>query len=86
MEAKDARPPPETARPRWFLIELVVYAVFVVAYYFLVLHFLGHTLKRLFDDHKAEYAFLALGLMVAQGVLLELITGWLLKFIRGKDA
>ena len=39
-----------------FLIELVVYALFVVAYFALVLHFLGGWFKDLSDHHRWEYA------------------------------
>jgi hypothetical protein len=74
----------ENAYVMWFLIELVVYAVVVVAYYFLVLHFLGGWLKGLFDAHRLEYAATALALMVAQGIGLELLTGWFFTKIRGK--
>ena len=68
----------------WLLIEIVVYAVFILAYYFLVLHFLGNWLKGLFDQHRAVYAVTALALIIAQGVLLEMLTGWLFTRIRGK--
>ena len=68
----------------WFLIEVVVYAAFVFAYYFLVLHFLGGWLKRLFDENRAAYAATSLTLMVGQGLGLVLLTNWLFKFIRGK--
>jgi hypothetical protein len=64
------------------VMQLLVYAVFVFAYYFLVLHFLGGELKRLYDDHKGIYAAAALTLITAQGVLLELLTGWLFAAIR----
>jgi hypothetical protein len=74
----------ESAQVAWFLIELAVYAVFVFAYYFLVLHFLGAWLKGLFDHHRAGYAAVALALMVAQGIMLELLTGWLFSRVRGK--
>jgi hypothetical protein len=74
----------EDARVAWYLIELVVYGVFVLAYYYLALHYLGGWLKRLSDDHRTLYAFVALALIAAQGVLLQLLTGWLLAVIRGK--
>ena len=43
-------------------MELAVYAVFVFAYFFLVLHFLGGWLKHIFDQNKTLYAFVALAL------------------------
>ena len=65
-----------------FLIELVVYAVMVVAYFFLVLHFLGNWLNHIFEHDRRIYAALALGLIVCQGIVLEVITTALLAFIR----
>jgi hypothetical protein len=74
----------EGAYAIWLLIEIVVYAIFVFAYYFLVLHFLGNWLKGLFDHHRAAYAVVALALMIAQGALLELLTAWLFARVRPK--
>ena len=65
-----------------FVVELIVYAVIVVAYFFLVLHFLGNELKNLFDSDKRLYAAVALLLMIGQGIGLEITTTWLLRFIR----
>jgi hypothetical protein len=67
-----------------FLAELVLYSVFVLAYFFLVLHFLGEWVKQAFDDNKTHYAILALALIVVQGVFLETLTTALLRVIRGK--
>lgn len=64
-----------------FLLELCVYAVLIVAYYFLVLHFLGDGLQRLYQQERRVYAALALGLIVGQGLLLELLTRTLLGWI-----
>ena len=41
---------------RAFLIELAVYAVLVIAYFFLVLHFLGNGLRQLEVNHRYTYA------------------------------
>ena len=67
-----------------FLVEVSLYALLVTGYFFLVLHFLSQWLKGLFDDHKFYYAFVALGLIVLQGVLLESLTTALLKLVRTK--
>ena len=67
-----------------FLVEISLYALFVTIYFLLVLHFLSQWLKELFDDHKFYYAFVALGLIVLQGVLLESLTTALLKLVRTK--
>ncbi len=66
------------------LIELVVYAGLVFGYFFLVLHFLGTWLHQLFEQKRTVYAFVALGLIVSQGVLLEMLTTGLLRLIRGE--
>lgn len=65
-----------------FMLELLVYTVLVTAYYFLVLHFLGDTLKRLFVQDRRFYAVLALGLIIAQGLILELLTRQLITWIK----
>ena len=65
-----------------FLLELVVYAVFVSAYFFLVLHFLGDWLKNVFDGNKILYAVLALALIGVQGFLLEIVSSALLRVFR----
>ncbi len=68
------------------LIETIVYAVLVVAYFYLVLHFLGGWLEHLFErPHKLPYAAVALLLMLGQGVLLESTTTALLRFIRRRS-
>jgi hypothetical protein len=63
---------------RGFSIELVIYAALVVVYFLLVLRFLGRPLERLFESHLAVYAFVSLLLIVAQGVLLEFVTSFVI--------
>ena len=65
-----------------FMLELLVYTVLVTAYYFLVLHFLGDTLKRLFVEDRRFYAVLALGLIIAQGLILEVLTRQLITWVK----
>ncbi len=65
-------------------MEIVLYAILVTGYFFLVLHFLGGWLKTLFDTDKPLYAVTALLLMIGQGVLLELFTTRLLMAVRSK--
>jgi len=65
-----------------FLIELVVYAAFVAAYFFLVLHFLTDWLANLFECERRVYAVVALGLIIGQGFLLELCTRLMLGWIK----
>ena len=76
----------ETAKTlRAFLIELVIYAVLVVAYFFLVLHFLGEGLYQLETRHRYAYAGAAILLMIGQAVVLQNVTTLLLRLIRGRS-
>jgi hypothetical protein len=70
---------------RAFLIELAVYAVFVTAYFFLVLHYLSGWLQDLHLHHVKIYALMTIVLIIGQAVLLESITTWLLRFLRGRS-
>ena len=65
--------------------ELALYAVFLVGYYFLVLHLLGGWLKDLFDHGRKVYAGIALLLMAGQAVGLELVTSWIVSLFRKGD-
>jgi hypothetical protein len=65
-----------------YVVEFIVYAVLVVVYYFLVLHLLGAWLSDLFHRERDTYAFVALGLIAGQGILLDLVTSVLLRLIR----
>jgi hypothetical protein len=65
-----------------FLLELGVYAGLVTGYFFLVLHFLAGALQDLFMTNKVTYAFVALALIVGQGVLLQTLTTHLLRFFQ----
>ena len=70
---------------RAFLIELVVYAIFVTGYFFLVLHFLSGWLQNLHLHQVKLYALVAIALIIGQAVLLESVTTWLLRFLRGRS-
>ena len=70
---------------RAFSIELAVYAVLVVAYFFLVLHFLGGWLLQLEVHHRYIYAGVAILLIIGQAVLLESVTTLLLRMLRGRS-
>lgn len=63
---------------RNFLIELVIYGGLVTLYYLLALRLLASPLKALFDRNLPLYAVISLALIVAQGVLLEHLTSYLL--------
>jgi hypothetical protein len=76
----------ETAKTlRAFAIELAIYAFLVVAYFFLVLHFLGGWLYQLESQHRYIYASVAILLMIGQAVVLQNVTTFLLRFIRGRS-
>jgi hypothetical protein len=76
----------ETAKTvRAFAIELIIYAVLVVTYFFLVLHLLGQWLYQLEVQHRYVYAVLAILLIIGQAVLLESVTTFLIRLIRGRS-
>lgn len=68
---------------RAFLIELAVYAAFVTAYFFLVLHFLSGWLQDLHLNHVKLYATVTILLIIGQAVVLEGVTTWLMRLLRG---
>ncbi len=70
---------------RAFAIELVIYALLVIGYFFLVLHLLGQWLYQLEIHHRYLYAGLAILLIVGQAVLLEALTTFLIRLIRGRS-
>ncbi len=64
-----------------FALELVVYAALMTVYVLLVLGFLGAALRNLYDSNKTLYAVVALVLIIGQGVILEMLTTALLRFL-----
>ncbi|HEY6329189.1 MAG TPA: hypothetical protein VI756_07620 [Blastocatellia bacterium] len=71
---------------RYFALELLIYAGLVVVYFYLALVFLGKWLYHLFIDERKYYAIAALALIVGQGIVLEMVTSSLLKFIKSRLA
>jgi hypothetical protein len=69
---------------RAFVVELAVYAAFVTGYFFLVLHYLSGWLQDLHLHHVKLYALVTIVLIIGQAVLLESVTTWLLRFLRGR--
>jgi hypothetical protein len=65
-----------------YLGEVIIYAGLVAGYYFLVLHFLGGWLNGLFKHDRRLYAAIALGLIIGQGFLLEILTRLLLSLFK----
>ena len=65
-----------------FLIELVLYAILVVGYFFFVLHFLAGWINDLEVNRIEIYAVVSIGLIIAQAILLEGLTSWLMRLLR----
>ena len=68
-----------------FAIELVVYGILVVAYFFLVLHFLADWLAHLDKESIRLYALVSIGLIIGQAVVLESVTTFIFKLLRGRS-
>ena len=69
---------------RAFAIELAVYSVLVICYFFLVLNLLGEWLYHLEAQHRYIYAAVALLLIAGQAVALDTVTTLLFRFLRGR--
>jgi len=83
MTVNETKKNPDTRKLiRNFLIEMVVYGGLVVIYFFVVLRLLGNFLSQIFIDNLRVYAVIALILIVAQGVLLDFLTTFLLDNIK----
>ena len=72
--------------PTWtaFGVELLIYSVLLVAYFFFVLHFLGGWFKDLYDHNRTLFATMALLVMIGQAVGLEIISSFLVWIFRVK--
>lgn len=66
---------------RNFLLELLLYGFLVVVYFLVALRFLGDPLTVLYRSNPVLYAAAAIVLIVAQGVVLEWITSFLVKLL-----
>ena len=82
MPRRPSRRIRETISLRAYAIELLIYAGLVLGYFYLVLLILGDWLVGLFQGNLSVYAVVALGLIVGQGILLEMVTSILLRLIR----
>jgi hypothetical protein len=67
---------------RDLLIELAVYGILVVVYSFVASWLIEMPLARLFHSNLTTYAFIGLGLIVAQGLLLDAITSFMIYRLR----
>ena len=69
---------PKTKRlVRNFLIEVVIYSALLLVYFLVVLRFLGEPLNELFHQNLTFYAGATLALIIAQSVLLDFVTTFL---------
>lgn len=64
---------------RSFGIQLFIYGILLAAYFLLVLRFLETPLRRFFETNLVLYGFIGLGLIVAQGVVLDIVTSVLVR-------
>ena len=67
---------------RNLLIEIVIYSFLIFGYYLLVLRWLDDWLMTIFDTNLVYYAFVGLGMIFIQAVLLDFVTSFLMKFIK----
>ncbi len=67
---------------RNLLIEIVIYGILVFGYYLLVLRWLDDWLMMVFNTNLVYYAFVGLGMIFIQAVLLDFVTSFLMKFIK----
>ncbi len=81
MESKNRSEASSTAKA--FLVELVVYSLLVVLYFLFVLHFLADWINHLEATRIKTYAVVSIGLIVAQAIVLESVTSWLMRRLRG---
>jgi ABC-type molybdate transport system permease subunit len=66
---------------RSLMIELTIYAPLVTGYFLLVILFAKEPIVEIYQNKPIAYAILATIIIVAQGVLLEALTSWLLRKI-----
>jgi len=64
---------------RFFILELLAYGFFLTLYLYGVLRLLQGRLAAFQDGHRTAYAFISLGLIIAQGVGLEIFTTQLIR-------
>ena len=67
---------------RNLLIEIIIYGVLIFGYYLMVLRWLDDWLMSIFQSDLVLYAVTGLGLIVVQAALLDLVTSFLMKYIK----
>ena len=67
---------------RNLIVEIIIYSLLILGYYMLVLRWLGDWIASIFGSNLYVYAFAGLGLIFVQAVLLDLLTSFLMKYIK----
>ncbi len=65
-----------------WMLHLTVYSVLLLVYFLLVLRYLAAWFLGLFLHHRFEYAVFGIVLMIVQAVVLETISGFILRLFR----
>jgi uncharacterized protein involved in cysteine biosynthesis len=74
--------PRRRAFVRNLIIELILYGVLLIGYFLVVLRYLSDKLVSLYHENTILFAILGLVLIVAQGVVLEAVTSYLIRVLR----
>lgn len=67
---------------RNLLFEIVIYSLLIFGYYVLALRWLGDWIASVFNSNLYLYSAVCLGLIITQAVLLDILTSFLMKFIK----
>jgi hypothetical protein len=67
---------------RNLIIEMLIYGLLLVVYFFAVLRLLGDWLMDLFQNQLVVYSVVGLVLIVVQAVVLETVTSFLVRLLR----
>ena len=73
--------PPLRPMLRKLAIEMLIYSVLLIGYFLVALRFLAEPLFNYFNNNLTAYAFIGLGLIIAQAVLLDNIVVFLVKLL-----
>jgi hypothetical protein len=67
---------------RNLVIEIIIYSLLIFGYYMLVLRWLGDWISDMFSADLYLYAFAGLVLIFVQAVLLDILTSFLMKYVK----
>ena len=62
-------------------IEMLLYGILLIGYFLLALRYVAEPLTNYFNNNLTAYAFIGLGLIIAQAVLLDNIVALLIKLL-----